>query len=1069
MPSKIDFNQNAKMSYQTVQTSNQEGGFSLFAGNFYKRTITINNTGKTAKTNYYVAVIFDTFQTYVNFKINLGFNSLRVYDSDGVTRLEHYVQTAGSDQTVVFVRIPSLPASSKNIFFEYGNSGLPSLNNELNKRPRTSNFWNFNKRNFGDWLVGHNARRRMFTKFNSAYNDFSFNNVQNWSNLKNTANWGLFSDNDYTLRSVPLLNGHTGFGSDVKINGLDTVFFNGNSRMELQASTGSFKPINNANNSYFAIALRTGTLSATIKAIIGSPTNGIGITLSATQQLRITQTAVTNYIISTTTLANNTNYILECWLRPTGGTGFSATVRINNTSQTATGTHSSFPSTLFHHSSIGGNPDGSFSQVYISEILYFNGANTTSTEDTNLRNDVYNYLNTKYRIVGSADMPTITVGSETTITNNITDNYVNYNSISKFNSQSELTNGFFGTESNKTQVNIKKILEKPFLSGRTNFTNSTLNIQNITTEKASREYIATTTSPYAVSDDFSLTVGGDNYADLTKFQYKDIIENTDYLSDNFDYISFELNVQNASLIDKTNSFISFSDTAIFTNQIFSSLTLFDLENGLNRISIKKDNFTNSLPIDWADLKYCRVRIRTTSGFQIVYFGNFKLIKNYEELAKAGDKILLGQAVSLDQNTTFFKDQISPNFATQTFNSEKEVSIEAENILTKFLESSFDELPGWLDDGRQFFAGKESEPFEPNTTFNNKIIKRIFTLAFPYEFLDFQALPQARMNLDQNIFIARGEFKVRDYVEPLLNIYGGSIYFDETSQKLKYSTGFQKFEIGSPSLESEVYISESEILGFPENTSTDQPIYNSITVPSYFIEETLSDNVYYGNYLPITNLPSPVEIPAGTTQEVFINLEDFDNLRGEFATYLDNLRLSNAQLSTTQDGTLQAGFALSVEYRNLRFLPPSTIVFTVQNNSGSVRWLRQLAFNGAFIVYYTAYPNSATNQNLTFEYENRESIKKFGKKEFPIGNLRVSASTSADQPTTLTNFWQNTIDNFSGLNKFAEIELTINNNPAVTLNTRVRLKNKQGVVVRGIVNKVDVNQANKKTITIYLSP
>ena len=1068
MPSKTDFNQQAKMAYQTVQTSKEEGGFSVFAKNFYRRSVTINNTGKTAKTNYYVAVIFDTFQTYVNFKINLGFNCLRVYDSDGLTRLEHYVQTAGSDQTVVFVRIPSLPASSKTIFFEYGNTGLPSLNNEINKPARSSNFWNFNKNTFKDWFVGHNSRRRMFTKFNSAYNDFVFNNVQNWSNLKNTANWGLFLDSDYSTRSVPLLNGHTGSGSDVKINGLDTVFFNGNSRLELQSSVGSFKPVNNANNSYFAIALRTGTLSSSIRAIIGSQTNGIAITLSATQQLRITQTGVTNYIVSSTTLANNTNYILECWLRPTTGSGFSATVRINNVIQTATGTHASFPNSLLHFSSLGGNPTTSFAQVYISEILYFNGANTTSTDDTNLRNDVYNYLNTKYRIVGSADMPAITVGAETTITNNITDNYVSYNSLSEFSSQSELEHGFFGCESNKTEVNIKKILEKPFLSARLNFTNSTLNLQNKITEKASRQYTATTSSGFAISSNFALNVGAENYANLTKFWHKDVVENTFYLSDNFDYISFELNTPTDN-INLSTCELLFSDTAPSpTKNLTINFGNQKITEGLNTLVFAKKDFLNTGNLNWQDVRFAYLRIRLNSGSQTVYFGNFKLIKNYEELAKAGDKILLGQAVSLDQNTTFFKDQINLNFANQIFNNEKNVSIQTENILNKFFESSFDELPGWLDDGRQFFPGKESEPFEPNTIFNNKILKRIMTLAFPYQLLDFQSLPEARMNQDETIFVARGEFKVRDYLEPLLNIYGSSIYFDETSQKIKLTTGFQKFEVGSPSLESEVYIQESEILDFPENTSKDQQIYNSIAVPSYYIEPTITDNVYYGNYLPLTSLPSPVQIPAGTTQEVFINLEDFDNLRGDFAVYLDNLRLSDAQLSTTENGTLQPGFAVSVEYRNLKFLPPYTVVFTVQNNSANTRWLRQVSFNGAFIVYYTAFPNSATNTSLTYEYENKESIKKFGKSEFPVGNLRIPASTSSDQPLTLRNFWQNTIDNFSGLNKFAEIELTINNNPLINLNTRVKLKNKQGVLVSGVVSNVSVNQANKKTITIYLT-
>jgi hypothetical protein len=1063
MPSKTDFNQPAKMSYQAVQTSNADGGFSVFRKNFYRRAITVNNTGKTAKTNYYVAVIFDTFQTYIDFKIDLNFNSLRVYDSDETTRLEHYVQTAGSEQTVVFVKIPSLSASSKTIYFEYGNTGLPSLNNQINKPPRSQDFWNFNKQSFKDWFVGHNARR-----FFEQYNPFEFNAVQTWSNLRNSTNFGFFPSSDVPAFSMPRLNGHTGFGTDVKINNLNTVFFNGNSRMQLEASTGSFKPVNNANNSYFAIALRTGTLSSSIRSIIGSQTNGISITLSATQQLRITQTGITNYIISSTTLANNTNYILECWLRPTTGSGFSATVRINNVSQTATGTHASFPNSLSHFSTLGGNPSSGYAEVYISEILYFNGANTTSTEDTNLRNDVYNYLNTKYRIVGSADMPTITVGAETTITNNIQDNYVSYNSLSKFSSQSELQNGFFGTESNKTQVDIKKILEKPFLSGRTVFTNSTLSLDNKITEKASRQYTSNTTSNYAVSSDFSLILSSENYTNLGKFQYKDIIENTDYLSDDFDYISFEVNIPDTSLINKTDCRLEFSNTSGFASNYNINFTSQELENGLSVLFFKKSSFAKVGTINWGDVKFCRVRIRNTSGSQVVNFGNFKLIRNYDEVLKTGDKILLGQAVSLDQNNTFYKDNINLNYVDQVFNSEKDITVKSKNVLDKFLDSRLDELPGWLDDGRQFFSNYFRNLDTSLDLYKNYSLKRIFNLAFPYQILDFQSLPDFDIPID---IFWRGEYKIRDYLEPVLNLTGGSVYFDGESQKIKYTTGFQKFDSTSLTLENEIYIKESEILEFSENTSNSHQIYNSVTIPSFYTPQAILDNQNVFSYLPLSDLPAPIRIEGASTQEVFINLEEFENTRGDFTVYLDNLRLSNALLSETEDGVLLPAFDLNVEYRNLRFLPPSTAVFTVQNNSFAPRFLRKVAFNAMYIVYYSSLPNffEVSPETLTFNYENSESVKKFGRNPVNFDNLLLNNQLYSDtENDKLKGFWQRTIDKFNGLNNFKEIELVINNNPEIILNTRVRLKNKQGVIIKGIVNKVDVNKANKKTITVYLT-
>lgn len=1065
MPSKNDFKSQAKMAYQTVQTSNQDGGFAIYAKNFYRRTVTIDNTGNSSKTNYLVAVIFDTFRMYVDFKITLNFNSLRVYDSDGTTPLDFYVQSAGSDQTVVFVKIPNIGNESKDIFFEYGNTGLPSLSNIS-----ILGDWH-SRRPFGDWLMAHNARRRAFTKFNSAYNDFAFNNVQNWTNFKNTANWALFDSSDFGSRSVPLLNGHTGFGTDVKINNLDTVFFNGNSRMKLQNNVGSRQGFNNYNNSYFAIVLRTNSTTGNMRILGGEENGEISITQSGTSFSLVSRGETT--FVSRSGVSNNTNYILEAWIRPTGGTGYSATMRVNGASNASNSSHSSFPSGLDSFRMVGGDLDNNFLNGYISEILYFNGLNTTSTQDTNDRNAVYDYLNTKYRIASSADMPTITVGSETTITNNITDNYVPYNSFSKFNSQSELKHGFFGAEDNSAQVEIKKIIDKHFISGQLNFTNTTLDLNHKISEKASREYTATTTSDYAVSDDFSLLNGADNLTSLDKFNYKDIVEGTDVLSGDFgyigqlDYISFELNVEDASLISKTNSKLEFSDSQTFSNIIEINFSNIDLEDGLNTLMFKKSDFDYTVIFGLA--KYCRVRIRTTVASQTVYFGNFRLVKNYDDVLKAGDKILLGQAVSLDQNQTFYKEVLNTNFTTEIFNNEKEISVKTQNLLNKFLNSRFDELPGWLNDGRQFFAGKESEPFEPDPLFVNKIVKRIFNLAFPYQFLDFQLEPEARMNLDENLFIARGEFKVGDYLEPLLNIYGSSVYFDRESQKLKLVTGFQKFELTSPSLESEIYIETSEILGFKESTAKEQDIFNSIEVSSYYIDPTITDNVYYGKYLPLSDLQQPIEIPPGTTQDVFINLENFDKTRGDFAIYLDNLTLTDAGLSETETGPITTnGESLSMKYTGLRFLAPSTIVFQARNNSFNTRWLRQVGFFGAFIVYYSAFPNSASNTDLTYKYQNRESIKKFGRKEFPIGNLRVSASTSADHPQVLKNFWENTIDNFSGLNNFKEVELEINNNPDIQLNTRVRFKNKEGLTQRGVVSKLEMTSTNKKTITVYIT-
>jgi hypothetical protein len=114
-----------------ISVEDEYGGLLLlpFPGNdIYYQSITINNSSNTnTLTNYPVEVTMNTQQLIASGQMENTCGDIRITDSSG-NELSYWVNNCNTTNTEIWVKIPSIPASSNiNIDLYYGNLNLPSL------------------------------------------------------------------------------------------------------------------------------------------------------------------------------------------------------------------------------------------------------------------------------------------------------------------------------------------------------------------------------------------------------------------------------------------------------------------------------------------------------------------------------------------------------------------------------------------------------------------------------------------------------------------------------------------------------------------------------------------------------------------------------------------------------------------------------------------------------------------------------------------------------------------------------------------------------------------------------
>jgi hypothetical protein len=91
-----------------------------------KRKITIENIGSN-QLDYQQKIIFDSESLIANSKMNSDCSDLRFKDSDGITDLDFWLDSGcNTENTIAWVKIPTLNVGIKEIYISYGDSSLTS-------------------------------------------------------------------------------------------------------------------------------------------------------------------------------------------------------------------------------------------------------------------------------------------------------------------------------------------------------------------------------------------------------------------------------------------------------------------------------------------------------------------------------------------------------------------------------------------------------------------------------------------------------------------------------------------------------------------------------------------------------------------------------------------------------------------------------------------------------------------------------------------------------------------------------------------------------------------------------
>lgn len=1084
MPSADTFKQQAKYTTQTVKV-NYLDGMQIYKSNFYRLPVTVNNAGKSAKTNYYISIKIKHFDLYLKYKSNYNFSDLRVYDTDGVTELEFSVQNQLSTNTLIFVKIPSLPASSKTIYLEYGNCGLNNKSLDLDKTKKSNTFWNFNRNAFKDWFIAQNTTRAELPHFRAAkfvdpvdglkiggpnfanpngsyVNTLPSANIdsgileplagQNWTNFQQRFNSA--HKTNFQNAEQPIIRCNE-WDPTLTINTLDTVHYSNffaNRSNALYTNSLILTPYDEYRNFYFFTVVRFEQVGISDQYFFGQHALG-GKTVCLRSDNRIAIVAEGNsYICNhTSVLSAGIDYIIEARLAWTGGNNYTAAIRINGNEQTFSGSNGAM-SQNFRWSTLGNASSGSNSlRAVLGEFGYCNGFNTNSTGDVAFRADIYEYLNTKYKIVGASDFPSITLGTETALNPVIDEGYESFSTFAEINHSTKLTEEFYGFGKTDTKVSFNRNLQKIWLAGNETFTGSTLNSSgNFLSTKFSQSYNATTTSNYTTCN-FEKVLGGINVTKLSEFETKDILTGLKYAVNPEDYLLLELYTTSTN-INLAESRLEFSDTNTFANRRFIDLQNNYFLQGLNNLKFQFSEFEELGTLSWANAKFFRLRIRLNSGSTTIYFGRGQILKNYEKLIKQNAKLIIGDAVSQDEFATSYNAVKNIVSASNILTSEDNVEIQTRGILEEFYSRKFEDLPGFPTDGRPLFIGKEASFFPAETThFKNFVLKQLFMLAFPLAMLDFDDIDTDIQGFFDLVpyYVFRPEENVGDRIMQMLEPTFSSIYFDNSTGKIVFKSGKGLVE-GAPTK----FLTQDEILDYKTNTLSDVTKLNKIEVQKYQLYD--SRNAFFGGRMYISTLfgfgGKFDEIGANQTKEFFFNFADG---RSSDIQFLEFLRIDGFGFATTRDPASPGLNNSGMLIRSVRFLPPSTVVFTVQNQNSSSRYFYALNLQSAYTEW--------TKETNIPTFSNSASIAANGE-EAITSELKVR--TVSDFPTNLQTFWQKIVDRFGENQQKYEVEINARKDLEFVKNTG--LVDKKSVLTQGNIIATSENQANKITVELVAS-
>jgi len=363
------------------QTSTTIAGTN-FGQTYYKKPITITNTGSTLL-NYNVNFTLDTESLITAGKMRGDCGDLRVKNSAQITNLSYWIESGcNTSTTSVWAKVPSLANGSNTIYVTYGRSSLTTQSSLSSLFPVLADSTN-NK----VWLKADNGTSQNVAATSvSTWLDQSGNN--NSAQQATAANQPTYQTNAFPTGTKPV----------VRFDGTnDTLSFNNNSLLT---------------SSQFSIlaVVKANTPDATADRQLFSNWNS-GSNQGASVYLGKTGTAspftitFSDDFLTGGTFTSNTFHTLGAI-----NSSSNAITYVDGTQAGAKGTSLSARNVTVSQYFLGdrGNQGAQFWNGDLAEILVFNSALSTSD-----RQSVEQYLKTKYNPTNDSTVPTVSTGSET--------------------------------------------------------------------------------------------------------------------------------------------------------------------------------------------------------------------------------------------------------------------------------------------------------------------------------------------------------------------------------------------------------------------------------------------------------------------------------------------------------------------------------------------------------------------------------------------------------------------------------------------------------------------------------
>lgn len=1075
MPSTIsDFSLQIQKISPNVQVARDEvvssTAYNIIGGNLYRRTVTINNAGRAAQTNYLIAFQIDhnSWNNGQNPRTGFLLSSLRVYDANGTTRLNHWIEGDMTNTCIIFVRIPSIPNNaSKNIFMEYGNPALEDLRDFAGTcgsvfsklapygSTRRSLVANFMSNDAGRF---HNGQYRDGFRPPIWMNRASNNQMENVlkRNAEATGN----------MNDVPVLNYN-------RQNGLPALNFDGVD----DCYAGWLRSVWLLNDQEFTFfeVFRPNTVASAQSVVRFQSNNPYtysqfnSANASITDAYMIPIWGSTGLFIlsfdggtsglSSGVIANQWQLSCQTWRRNTTNgmqTYRNGSIVAQRNSSTnpipnwAMGTESNAFTPILNIGSL--NQQSEFFAGDIGQIMIF--SEQLSASD---RQQVETYLNTKWRLYNTAQMPTISVGGESTISQPHT--FTSYAPIASYDYTSTIEDGI---AKGKGQVKLLQVLATEFAPVITvqNWSGDGANVSTSsnTTVPYSRA-IQATTSAKETNVLFSRIDGSNNYARLDAFNIANIVTGAStFASANDDFIQFELWCENANL-SATSSWIQFEDSAGSNTRraAFTASVNGALEAGLNIVRIRKSSFAaQSGTLSWSNAVRMRIRVVTTTGTCDVELSRFRLECDYERLTatQAGAIMNLATAVSSDNDATYYTNtQLYTRVKNRTVDEER-ISLTVEDILSKLDTIKFYDLPSMpavsVILAQAVYAGSTNW----NLQFYTYFVRHILLMLFPATILDidldlpaseFTAGVSTKQELDGwNCDATVGEALYR-FLEPI----AGVVYFNPLTGRVTARNAYN-YAIDNAQLQSAF---RPVIFDFKVETARNDESYNA-----------LEPQKNYWKYWNGQNFPTSgaagfgfgdgdqfikPTIAAGVRSETFHDLEKMTNIG---VVYNDKKHVLYSELwwFGGWNATLTTD---SSAFNNSNCAPISATltkdltVIISWRNTGANRYFTASGF-GWNVLFCTEFFNSAIGKVATLE--NAPNIALNGRKEKGVNPNHSLVIMNASNNPQFTNIAQKVMDMSQTQQEYI---IDCQFNPTLSAGKVVEFQDKKGRKIKGYVTEL----------------